>query len=328
MPADSLHRRIEVSLQQRKQNGNLRSLDPLPYDPGQLVDFSSNDYLSLSKSRLLQEQFQQAIALQPLPSSSDGFTPYGPASSRLLDGNTSQHIALEQRASKFFRGESALLFNSGYDANSGVFGCLSANGDAVLYDELIHASAHDGMRNSRSKIKRPFRHNSSEDLERIIIDLLGSSPDFRNGRRQIFVAVEALYSMDGDLAPLPELLTVIERTLPKGNGHLIVDEAHSTGLYGPAGRGLTCAYGVESRVLIRLHTFGKAMSCSGGEAIWTLHSRHAKMATFVRCHTMQSNTADVSHKLCPSSDILQCHAISDGGRNILLFGLSGEWFRE
>ena len=262
MPAEALHRRIEASLVKRKQNGNLRSLDPPLYDPNTLVDFSSNDYLSLSKSALLRDRFQRAVAST---SNTSPLTPYGPASSRLLDGNSPAHIALERRLAAFFRGEAAVLFNSGFDANAGVFACLPSTSDALFYDELIHASTHDGMRNCRTPIRRPFRHNSAKDLERLLAHLLDGQADIRQGHSQVFVAVEAVYSMDGDIAPLLDYVQLLERMLPKGNGHLIVDEAHSTGLYGPSGRGLVCALGLEERVLLRLHTFGKAMSCSGGK---------------------------------------------------------------
>lgn len=295
-----LHGRIQRALDKRKLNGNLRSLDPPPYDPSTLVDFSSNDYLSLSRSTILQENLRSALAVLPAqnvdgspgtgtsrlaqegshsdntllrppppPPPPPGPRQYGPASSRLLDGNSPTHLSLERRLAEFFRGQSGLLFNSGFDANAGLFACLPTGSDVVLYDELIHASTHDGMRHSRipPANRRPFKHNDPADLERHILALLQDRdrPGLASGEAQLFVAVEALYSMDGDLAPLREFVRVVESLLPRGNGHLIVDEAHSTGLYGENGRGLTCALGLEDRVLVRLHTFGKAMACSGGE---------------------------------------------------------------
>jgi 8-amino-7-oxononanoate synthase len=257
MPPDALHARIDGLLDRRRANGNLRSLDPPSYDPASLVDFSSNDYLSLSRSSALREDLLRNLSESSI---------YGPASSRLLDGNSTDHLQLEAQLADFFRGEAGLLFNSGFDANAGLFACLPSANDVLIYDSLIHASVHDGMRHSRCKNRQAFKHNDVGHLRHLLRTLLdgGNGQEFRKGTNQVFVAVEALYSMDGDLAPLKDLVDVIEEMLPNGNGHLIVDEAHSTGLYGPEGRGLTCALGLENRVLIRLHTFGKAMACSGG----------------------------------------------------------------
>ena len=268
--AEVLHRRIAAALANRQSKSALRSLDPPAYDPTTLVDFSSNDYLSLSKSSVLRDRLHKALLGQGSSKSPGAITPlamYGPASSRLLDGNSRIHLKLEAQLAKFFHGESALLFNSGFDANCGVFSCLPAADDAILYDEYIHASTHDGMRASRCKNRVAFQHNDASDLETQIQKLFAGAQGakFADGSSQVFVAVETLYSMDGDLAPLSEMLEVIERMFPRGNGHLIVDEAHSTGLYGRNGRGLCSALGLTERILIRLHTFGKAMSCAGGK---------------------------------------------------------------
>jgi 8-amino-7-oxononanoate synthase len=282
MPSESLETRLAAALRRRQLNGNLRSLDPPGYDPSGLVDFSSNDYLALSKATKLSEAFQQALGKSQN-------APYGPASSRLLDGNSHEHLKLEKRLATFFHGESALLFNSGFDANAGVFACLPAENDVVLYDELIHASAHDGMRASRCKTRLSFKHNDPIHLGRVIEKILASDKGqvLRSGSIQLFVAVESLYSMDGDLAPLLRFVETIEELLPGDNGHLIVDEAHSTGLYGHQGRGLVCALGLEHRVLVRLHTFGKALACSGGERMYLLASMLSCCLTHsFRCHTM------------------------------------------
>lgn len=251
-----LHRRISASLERRRQKSTLRSLDPPTYNSTELVDFSSNDYLSLARSVQLQESFKTALTARNGPL-------YGPASSRLLDGNSTLHLALEDLLRSFYQGPSALLFNSGFDANVGIFSCLPSPDDVIVYDELIHASCHDGMRHSRSRTRLSFKHNSPSDLERVLSSYQDKN-GFKLGKDQIYVAVESLYSMDGDLAPLVQFLDIIERLFPKGNCHLILDEAHTTGLCGPQGRGLACALGVQDKILIRLHTFGKAMSCGGG----------------------------------------------------------------
>ena len=167
---------------------------------------------------------------------------------------------------RLFRADAALLFNSGFDANVGFFASVPLLGDAIIYDSLIHASVHDGMRASRiaPASRLAFHHNSLESLQLCISHLMEAHEDIRQGRSCVFVAVEALYSMDGDVAPLQEIVQLIENLLPLGNGHLIVDEAHASGVYGPDGRGLVAMLGLEDRVLARLHTFGKALATSGG----------------------------------------------------------------
>ncbi len=156
------------------------------------------------------------------------------------------------------------MFNSGFDANEGFFGCVPQSGDVVVYDAFIHASVHEGMRLSRAGRKILFEHNSVEDLGRVLSKLLRDEK-VQKGERNVFVAVESLYSMDGDLCPLRELVELVERMLPSGNGHVIVDEAHSNGIYGSRGRGVVCSLGLENRIFARLHTFGKAIGCNGGE---------------------------------------------------------------
>ncbi|KAM0791954.1 hypothetical protein ACM66B_004205 [Microbotryomycetes sp. NB124-2] len=258
----SLDDRLKATLESRAQRRMLRTLEPNPAitqaDPP-LVDFSSNDYLSLGRSQELKQNLVQQ--LDQLSTS-----PYGPPSSRLLDGNSRHHLDLETRLATFFRAETGLLFNSGYDANVGAWSCLPSSNDWIVYDSLIHASVHDGMRASRvDKRKRvPFAHNLTTDLQRRLQDILAQDDDVKRGKAAVWIAIETLYSMDGDLAPVKDMLQVVERTLPKGNGHMVVDEAHSTGLYGPQGRGVVCALGLANRITVRVHTFGKAMACSGG----------------------------------------------------------------
>jgi 8-amino-7-oxononanoate synthase len=171
---------------------------------------------------------------------------------------------LEDDIAKFHRAEKGLLCNSGFDANAGLFSCLPQPGDAIIYDEFIHASVHDGMRLSRAGQKIAFAHNSSDALNATLEALVSSDEQIKAGHRNVFIAVEAVYSMDGDVAPLEEVVRVIHKTLPLGNGHLIVDEAHSNGVLGPQGRGLVCELGLEDEVSVRLHTFGKALACNGG----------------------------------------------------------------
>jgi 8-amino-7-oxononanoate synthase len=137
-------------------------------------------------------------------------------------------------------------------------------GDVVVYDELVHASVREGVRLSRCGKSVHFEHNRVGGLREVLQESVVGDEAVRGGTRNVFVAVESVYSMDGDLAPLREFVECLEEMLPMGNGYLIVDEAHATGVLGSKGRGRVCELGLENKVFARLHTFGKALACCGG----------------------------------------------------------------
>jgi 8-amino-7-oxononanoate synthase len=223
------------------------------------ADFSSNDYLSLATSSNLRTRVLGALQKAPLILGSGG--------SRLLV-HSAAHAALEARLARTFRAPAAMLFNSGFDANAGFFACIPQTGDALLHDEMIHASVHDGARASRvlaaAGRRRSFAHNDVRALREALCALRDECAALRGGTASVFVAVESVYSMDGSVAPLCAMLDTMDAVFPAGNAHMVVDEAHATGLYGPRGKGLVALLGVEDRVLVRLHTFGKALAASGG----------------------------------------------------------------
>ncbi|KIW30111.1 uncharacterized protein PV07_05885 [Cladophialophora immunda] len=247
MSSSPLEQRLAALLEKRRSQSKLRNLKSSP--PGS-VDFSSNDFLSLSTNKEFQDDYLAVL--------NRSHTPIGSTGSRLLDGNSEFAESLERDLAAFHGAEAGLLTNSGFDANVSIFTFLPQPGDVIIYDELIHASVHDGMRQCRAKQQIPFKHNDVEDLSRILQQFSSSSPS-----QTIFVAVETVYSMEGDLAPLTEIVNLIEAMLPHNNAHLVVDEAHATGVYGPNGSGRVCELGLEKRVSIRLHTFGKALACNG-----------------------------------------------------------------
>ncbi|WP_426491213.1 aminotransferase class I/II-fold pyridoxal phosphate-dependent enzyme [Hymenobacter sp. 102] len=204
-----LHNRLAAELAKREAAGTRRRL-PTPPTAG-LVDFSSNDYLGLSRHPQVRAAVQEAAQL-----------PAGSTGSRLLTGNSAAAEALETTLAQFHGAQAALLFNSGYAANMGFFAAVPKRGDTILYDDASHASVKDGIRGSFATAWS-FRHNEVADLRRKLARATGS----------VFVAVEALYSMDGDVAPLPELAALCrEQAL-----YLVVDEAHTNGLYGPGAKG-------------------------------------------------------------------------------------------
>ncbi|WP_026898537.1 aminotransferase class I/II-fold pyridoxal phosphate-dependent enzyme [Daejeonella oryzae] len=216
-----------------------------------LIDFCSNDYLSFARCPKIKQKVKDSFNVAGRFSGSTG--------SRSISGNTAQAEDLEKRLARFHRAEAALLFNSGYDANLGLFSCIAKKDDFLVCDELIHASIIDGGRLSYASRLR-FAHNDAYDLEK---KLQHASGKIQNG--QIFVAVESVYSMDGDIAPLK----LISDLCKEYKANLIVDEAHATGVFGRQGRGLVSELGLEAEVFARIHTFGKAIGCHGAVVVGT-----------------------------------------------------------
>lgn len=207
------------------------------------VDFASNDYLGLAGSPALRLAVTDAL---------DRGVPVGSGGSRLLRGNHPEHQALEAEAAAVFGSQAALYFSSGYAANAALLATLPQTGDLVVHDALIHASAHEGMRLGRAEITAAA-HNDAEAVEEAIEGWRSAG-----GRGRVWIAVESLYSMDGDRAPLADLAMIADRL----EAILLIDEAHATGVFGPGGRGL--AAGLEGREnVITLRTCGKALGCDG-----------------------------------------------------------------
>jgi len=206
-------------------------------------DFSSNDYLGLASDPALTDAVRAAM---------DAGVPIGSGGSRLLRGNHAAHEQLEADAAAFFGAEAALYFSTGYAANAALLSTLPQRGDLILHDALIHASAHEGMRLSRAEA-RSAAHNDVGDFEDAILDWR-----HEGGTGRVWIAVESLYSMDGDQAPLADLAALADRQ----DAILIVDEAHATGVFGERGRGLAARLAGREN-LITLHTCGKALGCEG-----------------------------------------------------------------
>ncbi len=253
-------------LQQREDAGALRRLT---ISDG--IDFSSNDYLGFAKNESIHRRALQLEKLEPVKVNGSG-------ASRLISGHTELFVGTEQMLAEFHDAETALIFNSGYDANVGFFACIATRNDTIIYDHLSHASIRDGIRLSMAK-SFSFAHNDLEDLKLKLAQAQGN----------IFIAVESIYSMDGDAAPLEELTQICE-TL---GAYLIVDEAHSNGIYGK-GRGLVYELGLQEKVFARLHTFGKALGCHG--AVW-LGSQELKDYLINFCRSFIYTTALPSHSL-------------------------------
>ncbi|SNX82587.1 related to 8-amino-7-oxononanoate synthase [Melanopsichium pennsylvanicum] len=288
---------LQKVLDARAAKGTLRQLTVYPTvpssssfpssSPAALIDFSSNDYLSLATSSRVRADFVSLVTSNTLLSSQ-----LGSAGSRLLDGNSSIHETIENELTQHFASSTAgLLFNSGYEANVSLLSTLPQPTDVVLYDELVHASVHDGLRRSRvpTHLKIPFRHSSAEHLETVLKRLTrdGSltactttttttSSSTSGQGRNIWLAVESVYSMDGDVCPLKSLLDIMSKYIPNNRICAVIDEAHSTALYGFQGRGLVNALNLQNdaRITARLMTFGKAWGASGAIVLCSKIARH------------------------------------------------------
>ncbi len=226
---------FDAELEDLERRGRRRNL---PLAAGGGADFASNDYLGLARNAEIAEAGARAAREHGS----------GSGASRLLGGGSSEHEALEREAAEWLESESALLFPTGYQANLGLLGALLSREDALFTDELVHASLVDGARLSRAHL-HVFAHGDLEALEQSLA---------RAGRaRRRIVAVESVFSMDGDLAPLAEL----DALCAKYDAWLVVDEAHAAGLLGPEGRG--AASGELERLLARVVTGGKSLGVAG-----------------------------------------------------------------
>ncbi|PHR70723.1 MAG: 8-amino-7-oxononanoate synthase [Lutibacter sp.] len=239
-------KKLHKKLTERKEKSALRTLS-LQTD---LIDFSSNDYLGLSKSKAIFQKTHQYLIDTNLQQN-------GATGSRLLSGNHQLYEDVESQLCDFYNSESATIFNSGYDANIGFFSSVPQRGDIILYDTLIHASIRDGIRLSNAK-SYSFKHNDLEDLSKKILR-------FTQNDSNIYVVTESVFSMDGDSPDLAKMSQILK----KNNAHLIVDEAHAVGVFGKNGCGLIQELGIESEVFARIITFGKALGCHGAVILGT-----------------------------------------------------------
>ncbi|MBC8127599.1 MAG: 8-amino-7-oxononanoate synthase, partial [Gloeobacteraceae cyanobacterium ES-bin-144] len=230
----------------------LRSLSTIDSAPGVRIsrqgrdfwNFASNDYLGLASHPAITEAFIAGI----------GKYGTGSTSSRLITGTISPHTALEEKIAALKCTEAALTFTSGYTAALSIVPSIVGKGDFVVLDKLAHACLIDAARTSDATL-RVFAHNSMEKLERIISKIRAGNADAK-----ILIVTESVFSMDGDLCPLPQILSLAEAY----DAQILLDEAHAIGVLGPNGMGLAEALGLQQRVHFQMGTLSKAVGLSGG----------------------------------------------------------------
>jgi len=217
-------------LNERKEHNLLRELEV----SGERIDFCSNDYLGIIRNRLLRNR---PTGLHT-----------GSGGTRILSGNYKLIEEIENRIAGFHDAEAAVIFSSGYDANIGVLGAVPREGDTVLFDAFSHPSVKDGARVSLAT-SAAFAHNDVVDLK----------AKLRESKGNVFVFTEAVFDVDGSIAPLEKIM----RVCSEHGAHLIVNESHSVGIFGEKGQGLVHELGMEEVVFARIHGFGNACGSHG-----------------------------------------------------------------
>lgn len=238
---------LQQKLQLRTESNALRKL-PIPVNG---IDFSSNDYLGFAKSEEIFDTAHKYLITNNIKIN-------GATGSRLISGNHNLYAIAENYIANFHQSETALIFNSGYDANVGFFSAVPQRNDIILYDELCHASIRDGIQMSHAKSYK-FIHNDYEYLEKLLQKL----PTKNSELPTIYIVTESVFSMDGD-APNMEILVQISE---KFNAFLVVDEAHALGVFGRSdtfgGEGLVQSQNLQDKIFARIITFGKGLGCHG-----------------------------------------------------------------
>jgi 8-amino-7-oxononanoate synthase len=232
--------KLKHKLEQRQQANALRQLG----SPNNLIDFSSNDYLGFACSEILFDKTHAFLV-------TEGVTINGATGSRLLSGNHNLYPIVENLLCDFHKSSSALVFNSGYDANLGFFSAVPQRGDVILYDEYSHASIRDGISMSLAKSYK-FKHNNLQHLKELL-------ERFQDDNQDIYVVTESVFSMDGDATDLKALTQICHAH----QAYLVIDEAHALGVFGAHGCGLVQELGLEDAVFARIMTFGKGLGCHG-----------------------------------------------------------------
>lgn len=264
---------IQTELESLHKKGLYRLLRSVEGDQGpillidgrEVINFSSNNYLGLANHPALREAAKAAIDRYGC----------GSGASRLISGNMTLHEELESKIAQLKGTEAALVFNSGYQANTGIIPVLVREGDVILSDALNHASIIDGCRLARAKIV-VYKHGDVDELER---GLKNSLPNSRK-----LIVTESLFSMDGDEAPLGDIVGVAE----KHGAMVMVDEAHATGVYEPNGAGIVARLGLGDRVLVQMGTLGKAL---GGFGAYVAGSKALRDLLINRCRSFIFTTS-------------------------------------
>lgn len=252
---DDLQQHLNKLEQQQRLRSSraIKTVGHQAFDPTQsantaMLNLSSNDYLGLAGDALLQARFFDQADLNTRNWMSA-------SSSRALTGTTPKHMELEQLIAASYQKQACLLFNSGYHANTGILPAITDQRDLIIADKLVHASIIDGLKLGGADFKR-YAHNKLDHLASLLTR-------YREHYRRVWIVTESLFSMDGDYAPLAELVDIKH----KYQALLYVDEAHAVGCIGSTGLGYAETLGLIPEIDILVGTFGKALAGYGGFAV-------------------------------------------------------------
>ncbi|RWA07698.1 hypothetical protein EKO27_g7408 [Xylaria grammica] len=238
----TFYRNLEEALDVRRGTQSLFSIVQSNWQTKNAVDFCSNDYLSWNTTGLIRTHFLDELSRYPDFSVAAG-------GSRVMEGNYPYIEETEAEIAAAHGAEAGLITSSAFDANVMVWTALPRPGDVIVYDALVHASTHEGMERSLAIRKTEFLHNDVDSFRETLLAIIDSQPLIKQGKRSIIVAVESIYSMEGDVCPLLDLVEIAEEVSHgHGNIQFVVDETHSTGLIGPKGYGLVCELGLEAEI--------------------------------------------------------------------------------
>src|ERR1044071_479557 len=242
-----------AALQDQDLHRSLRRIDSpqgprIQIDGREFLNFSSNDYLGMANDSRLKAAAIEAIERYGV----------GAGASRLISGSQGSHHQLEEALAAFKKTAAALVFSTGYVTAVGTVCALLGAGDVIILDKLVHAGIVDAARLSGAKL-RVFSHNDLDELQEIL-KWAGRRRGNGSDSSKVLIVTESVFSMDGDFAPLAEIVRLKE----KYGAWLMVDEAHATGLYGPRGAGCVAQSGLENRFEIQMGTLGKAFGAAGG----------------------------------------------------------------
>ncbi|CAI6083872.1 unnamed protein product [Clonostachys chloroleuca] len=251
----AFYRNLEQALDVRRQSQYFLNLKP--QWGKEVVDLTTSDFLAVNHSGKVRQRFLDELGQHP------DFR-LGANGSRLQYGNTPYINQVEKEIADFHGAETAFIVASAYAANLGVLSSVPLAGDALVYDELVHASSFEGFKLSMAMHRLPFPHNDPDGLREVLVRLKKDHPEFVAGTSSILICVESIYSMEGDVCELRELVQVAKEEFPLGNAQFVMDEAHSIGVVGDKGRGLVSYLGMEDDIAIRVHSVSKALGSTGG----------------------------------------------------------------
>lgn len=256
----TFYRNLEEALDVKRASDSFYSTLPTAELHGSTADFCSGDVMSMGRSAEHRAEFLAELSRHP------EFA-LGTTSSRLMDGNYGYIEEVESEIAAFHGADAGLLVGSGFEANLAIWTTIPKQGDVIVYDTLVHASTYDGIRQSLAADRVAFPHSDVDAFRDTLREILYTRPLVRQGKRSVLVAVESVYSMEGDLCPLQELVEAAREVFQEHEGgvQFVVDEAHSGGFLGPGGRGLVCELELEKEIAVVMHTFGKAVGAAGGE---------------------------------------------------------------